>query len=153
LETLYREKLRLEEPAKYWNELEHQYLISGRWWMGGSAGVVVALACWVTHLIYQPPEVLTSDKFTLGGFKGTILIAAALSAFLYLMNLLVKIATSSYHLARDARERYQLTHVFLALIKDNAIELRTVKSFFRPCSAAPIPVSLKAIPAQRCRRH
>ena len=34
----------------------------------------------------------------------------------------MKLATSSYHLARGARERYQLTYIFLALIKENAME-------------------------------
>jgi hypothetical protein len=64
---------------------------------------------------------LTSNTFTLGGLRGTILVAAGVSAFLYLMNLFVKLATSSYHLARDARERYQLTYVFLALEKDGSV--------------------------------
>ena len=124
LEALCREKLRLEEPAKYWKNLEEQYIREGRLWTAGSAAVILALATWVTYLVYRPPEVLTSDKFTLGGFKGTILIAAGISAFPNIMNLSVKVATSSYHLARDARERFQLTHVFLALIKDGAIEVK-----------------------------
>ncbi len=122
LEQLYREKLRLEEPAKYWSQLESRYVKQGRLWIAGAALVVIALARWISILVYEPPAILNSDKFTLGGFKGAILIAAGISAFLYLMNLFVKVATSSYHLARDARERYQLTHVFLALIKDGAIE-------------------------------
>jgi hypothetical protein len=124
LENLYREKLRLEEPAKYWSELEDRYLKQGRLWIAGAAIVVFALAGWVSVLVYQPPAFLNSEKFTLGGVKGAILIAGGISAFLYLMNLFVKVATSSYHLARDARERYQLTHVFLALIKDGAIEAK-----------------------------
>lgn len=41
---------------------------------------------------------------------------------IFLINLFAKYATSAFHLARDARERYQLTHVYLALRNDKAVE-------------------------------
>jgi len=51
---------------------------------------------------------------TPNSFKAALLAAAAVSGMLYLINLGVKVSTSSFHLARDARERFQLTHVYLA---------------------------------------
>ena len=122
LETLYREKLRLEKPAAYWKELEAKYVRQGKWGVFSTALLAGAIAGCVGYLVYKPPEILKSDQFTLGGFKGAILIASAISALLYLTNLLVKIATSSFHLARDARERYQLTHVYLALKQEGAMD-------------------------------
>jgi hypothetical protein len=122
LEELYAEKLRLEKPAEYWRGLETHYNISGRWWIGGAMLLVLGLVGFVGALVYEPPAVLTADKFTLGGLRGALLIAAAVSGFLYLISLFVKVATSCYHLARDARERCELTYTFLALIKDKAIE-------------------------------
>jgi len=130
LETLYRTKLRLDEPAAYWKSLEKAYITQGRWWIGGTAGAILVLAGWVSYLLYRPPAIITSDKFTLGGFKAAIFIAAVISGFLYLTNLGARVATSSYHLARDARERLNLTHVFLALIKDNAIESKEREIIF-----------------------
>ena len=124
LSAAYREKLRLEDPAKYWGELERKYVVQGRIWIAATAAVVIALARWVSVLVYQPPDIFKEDKFTLSGIKGAILVAAGVAGFLYLINLVVKVVTSSYHLARDARERLQLTHVFLALIKEGAIEAK-----------------------------
>jgi len=124
LSAAYREKLRLEDPAKYWGDLEHQYIVAGRLWIVATAIAVIVLASWVSLFVYEPPDVFLGDKFTLSGIKGAILVAAGISGFLYFINLVVKVATSSYHLARDARERFQLTHVFLALIKEGAIEAK-----------------------------
>ena len=124
LEDTYREQLRLKKPAEYWKELEERYVKQGRWWIAGAAAIVVALASWMSELVYVPPAMINGDKFTLGGLRGTILIAVGISACLYLLNLFAKVATSCYHLARDARERYQLTHVFLALMEDRDIEAK-----------------------------
>jgi hypothetical protein len=93
-------------------------------WIVATAIAVIVLASWVSLFVYEPPDVFLGDKFTLSGIKGAILVAAGISGFLYFINLVVKVATSSYHLARDARERFQLTHVFLALIKEGAIEAK-----------------------------
>ena len=120
LEATFREKLRLEEPAKYWTELEKMYVKQGRRWIIGTVVLALLLAIGAGFVLYNTPAILSSDKFTLNGFKGAVLIAAAASGFLYLISVFVRVATSSYHLARDARERLQLTHVFLALIKDTA---------------------------------
>jgi hypothetical protein len=122
LEALYLEKLRLNEPAKYWGELQVEYQRQGLWWIGAAIAIAMLGIGWLTHFVYKPPEIWNSASFTLSGVKGALLIGAAISAILYILNLVIKIATSSYHLSRDARERQQLTHVFLALIKDNAIE-------------------------------
>ena len=43
------------------------------------------------------------------------------SVAVYIIRLFVKLALSSYHLARDAKEREQLTYVYLALNKEKAI--------------------------------
>lgn len=71
---------------------------------------------------YNPPLVFNDTKVTLSGIKGAVLIGAGISMMICLINLFVRLCISSFHLARDARERYQLTYVFLALIKDQAIK-------------------------------
>jgi hypothetical protein len=122
LETLYRDNLQLEKPAQYWKKLEQKYVRQGLYGTGTAVLFVLGIAMWVTHLVYQPPDLFKSENFTLGGVKGALLVAAAVSAMLYLANLLVKLATSSFHLARDARERYQLTYVYLALKQEGALQ-------------------------------
>ncbi len=121
IKTAYAEEMRLKEPATYWGELERTYKRQGLRWIRTAAVAIVVFCIAIGFIVYQPPALFHETKATLGGLKGALLIAAGISMFIYLINLFVKMATSSYHLARDARERLQLTHVFLALIKDSAM--------------------------------
>jgi len=122
LRSLYNEKLRLEQPATYWKELETKYGREGLGWVIATLFVVAVLVKGVWSFIYTPPNILKADAVTLSGLKGAVVIGAAISMVIYLINLLAKLATSAYHLSRDARERYQLTHVFLALANDRAVD-------------------------------
>ena len=122
LETAYSEKLRLERPARYWQVLVEILRVPRLRWSSVSALVVVALSSMAYHLVYSPPALLNDKEFTLGGFKGAVILTAGLSVVIYLLNLFVRLATSSFHLASDARERLQLTHVFLALLKEKGME-------------------------------
>jgi hypothetical protein len=54
--------------------------------------------------------------------RNAILLAFGVSLVVFLMRLFVRLATSAYHLSRDAKEREQLTHVFRALVNDKSIE-------------------------------
>jgi hypothetical protein len=54
--------------------------------------------------------------------RGALLTLVVLSVGAYFVALFVRLATSAQHLARDAKERLQLTHVYLALMKEGAIE-------------------------------
>ena len=122
LEKTFREKLRLEGPAKYWNTFADNYEKRGRKWRNwalGTAGVFVL--CIIGLLATSPPWFL-GPEFTAGSMRGTVLVALAVSVLIYFIRLFVKLSTSAYHLSRDARERYQLTHVFLAMVKEGAIQ-------------------------------
>ena len=121
LRGLYDEQLKLEAPAKYWEELEGDYRKQGHVWAVGTGIAVGVLAIAVFKLVYLPPEIFKSDRFTFSGFKGAVLVGGLISLFIYLINLMTRLAVSSHHLARDAKERYQLTRVYLALKKDGSI--------------------------------
>lgn len=43
------------------------------------------------------------------------------SLALYIVHFLAKFSVSSYHLARDAEERKQLTYVYLSLLEKGAV--------------------------------
>jgi len=130
LEATYAEKLKLEGPAKYWKDVEELYGKKGGIWVGASVGSALTLAAVAVGLLYHPAAVLLGPVaqagkepgFSLAGLRGTLLVALIVSVGVYIIHLFVKLATSAYHLQRDATERYQLTLVFLALTKDSTIE-------------------------------
>lgn len=122
IKNAYNDQLSLQEPAQYWMDLEDKYVKSGRVWVGLAFLLIASLVLLVGLIVYSPPGLLTDEKAVLGGIKGAIFIGAALSMVIYGINLLFKLSISSFHLARDARERFQLTRVFLALLKNNSME-------------------------------
>lgn len=122
IEQAYDEQMRLKQPADYWSILEKTYKRSGKIWAGVTTFAVLVLAGIAFAVAYNPPSVFNDTKVTLSGIKGAVLIGAGISMMIYLINLFVRLCVSSFHLARDARERYQLTYVFLALIKGQAIQ-------------------------------
>jgi hypothetical protein len=118
LEELYERKLQLSAPCDYWKKLEGEYSRKGHGWAFASVGIGAAIFWAARGIVYQPPEILKSPEFTLGGLKGALILTVGFSIAVYLVTLLVRLATSAYHLAADARERRQLTYVYLALTKE-----------------------------------
>lgn len=123
LETTYNEKLKLEAPSKYWDELHNYYNDKGKLWTWCaiiSSFIIMALLLGVLYNI--PNELKVSiSSLNLESLRATLLLTIVISIGIYLIRLFVKLALSSYHLSRDAKERYQLTYVYLALIKDKSI--------------------------------
>lgn len=122
LQKSFSEQLSLKEPAKYWKDMKEGYERQSIL-LGISAIIGVGGLTWfVSNLIYVPPALLTDSTVQYGYIKGALLLGGALSAIIYILNLLVRISTSSLHLSRDARERYQLTRVYLALVAQGAMD-------------------------------
>jgi len=121
MEDTYREKLRLEQPTEYWRGLETRYEMKGR--IGVLFATLLVVGFWwsAQRLVYNPPAAWSGASLTPAGVKSAILLAVSISAVAYLLHLTVRLSTSSYHLARDARERLQLTYMFLALLKDGKV--------------------------------
>ncbi len=122
LEDTYKEKLKLEAPAKYWAELEDDYEKRGILWRRWAIFSSIVLMILLTCILYKLPDYfIDSSGFTFDVIKGTIILTIIVSLGVYLIRLFVKLTTSSYHLARDAKERYQLTYIYLALLKDSEL--------------------------------
>lgn len=121
LRKVYNEELRLKEPAKYWDELKKDYDKKGMYWTFSALGVGLILGLVLVLIFYNFPFWL-KGQITSDHLKGFIIFALFISVFTYLLSIFVKYATSCFHLSRDANERHQLTHVYLALLKDKAIE-------------------------------
>ncbi len=56
------------------------------------------------------------------GIKWSIILITIISLLAYGIKILARLTFSTYHLSRDAEEREQLTHVYLALKKDTSVE-------------------------------
>lgn len=124
LEHTYQELLRLKKPAEYWNQRASKLNKEG-WkavhWLVG----LVAFACVTLYLLLW----LTPDGMLLSFIKGqasaikwSIVYVTFITFLAYSIRALNKVAFSSFHLARDAEEREQLTYVYLSLMKDSAVD-------------------------------
>jgi hypothetical protein len=122
LAKAYNEHLRLEAPVKYWDDIGSRYLKSGRLWVWLTVIIAFTVAGAIAAFLYWPPKVFDADKITPAEIRWLVLLALGASVIVYILHMFVKFATSSYHLHRDAQERRQLTYVYLALIKEKAME-------------------------------
>ena len=122
LEDLYQNKLMLEAPVKYWGKLEERHRKTGRSFAIATVLIVIALVGILGLVLYNwPPVWLEAGKWNLNTLKGTFLLLTITSLSFYIVHFLAKFAVSSYHLARDAEERKQLTYIYLSLRQKNAI--------------------------------
>jgi hypothetical protein len=123
LEKAYNELLSLKSPAKYWNLRAIKLKIEGweaiKWLL-----ILVAITCASLYfLLWQTPEgmLLSFIKGEASAIKWSIIYVTFVAFLTFGIRALNKIAFSSFHLARDAEEREQLTFVYLALIKEGVV--------------------------------
>lgn len=124
LEKLYREKLKLEAPAKYWSERAKKLRSEGYAWL---AGLMLSISIGVFILIWALNEIAvgTLDKVFQNagtGIKWSVLFITLVSFVAFAIKTFSKLTFSSFHLVRDAEERQQLTYVYLALKKEKDID-------------------------------
>lgn len=124
LEKTYDEKLKLEEPAKYWAETAIEHRKKGNWWFVGLASVVLVSIVLFTKLIFTITDGQWEAVFgeTGSSIRMSILLLFLASILIFTIRVLNKLMLSSYHLARDADERHKLVFTYLALINDSSID-------------------------------
>lgn len=123
-EDLYKEKLRLEAPAKYWNERALKLKLEGNKYLNWLIGVSVIAAILLFTLLMSLGTDYFESAFNdkIKGIKWSIILVTIVSLLAFAIKILSKMTFSSFHLSRDAEEREQLTHFYLALKKDTTIE-------------------------------
>jgi hypothetical protein len=124
LEKTYEELLRLKKPAEYWS-LRAITLKAEGWKAVKWLIVLIVFTCITLYsLLWLTPEgmLLSFVKGNAQAIKWSIVYVTFISFLAFGIRALNKIAFSSFHLARDAEEREQLTYVYLSLIKDNAVD-------------------------------
>ncbi len=123
LEAAYSKKLQLEGPALHWKHLSRFYL----WWGWGllvsSLLLGVVAIGGLLWLLFQADTIviLNENKLSLSTIRASLILIAATSMAGYLLHLFTKLAISCFHLSRDYRERFQLTNVFLALLREGDV--------------------------------
>lgn len=123
-ESLYREKLRLEAPADYWKKRAIELKKEGNKYLNWLIGTSIVSAI----LLFTLLMCLGTDYFekafsdNIKGIKWSIILITIVSLLAFTIKILSKMTFSSFHLSRDAEEREQLTHFYLALKKDTTIE-------------------------------
>lgn len=124
MKELFRDGLRFAGPVKYWKERSLQMKKDGAKWMKWFTGSVILTAASIFTLLWLVPEEMTASLFNgdPAAIKWTLLFVTFISFMTYGVRTFAKLTFSSYHLARDAEEREQLTHVYLALKKDANVE-------------------------------
>ncbi len=126
LEKLFKEKLKLSEPAKYWEDRGKKMRTSGNWYLVLLIilmGVVVASLCYL--MVSTPEQIYISffEKDKSAAIRWSIIYISFVSFLAYAIRAVAKVMFSSFHLARDSDERHTLTYFYLSLLKDENNEL------------------------------
>ena len=121
LEEAYKEHLKLEASAQYWETTDKDYTKKGRLWLGISISFAAIIVCGLIAILIHMPNVFSEETHWFDILKNSTIITVITSISIYLLRIFVKISMSSFHLARDAKERNKLCFLFLALIRDGAV--------------------------------
>ncbi|AQG80403.1 DUF6161 domain-containing protein [Spirosoma montaniterrae] len=125
LENTYKQKLKLEEPAKYWSQRADNLKTQG-WWFLGIMVVLVFGTCWsLGQILWSTPEQIYSSWFgddKSAAIRWSIIYVTLISFIAFCIRALTKVMFSSFHLARDCEERYTLTYFYLSLLKDSQVD-------------------------------
>lgn len=125
LEDTYREKLKLEEPAKYWNDRASKLKAQG-WITLTLIIVLVGITCWsLAEILWTAPEQIYESWFgndKSAAIRWSIIYITLISFIAYAIRALTKFMFSSFHLSRDCEERHTLTYFYLSLLNDSKVD-------------------------------
>ena len=121
LERIYSEKLKLSEPANYWNTVDEDYTKKGTAWFIGSIAISLIIIVGLVTFLIKAPLIFSENYHWFDNIKNSAIITVVASIAIYMLRLSVKMSMSSYHLARDARERNNLAYFYLSLIEKDAV--------------------------------
>ena len=121
LENLYENKLRIEEPADYWKLMSEMYAKKGKAWLIAGCALAALIVAMLICIIIFVPNVFDADSHWFDILKNSAIVTVIAGVAIYVLRIFVKMALSSFHLGRDAKEREQLSYYYLSLIEKKAI--------------------------------
>lgn len=114
----------MEAPADYWKKRGKVLKSDGQKFLIWLIILIVFAANGLFILLFQIPDGMLlkvfDDKVT--AIKWSIILVTMVSLLAYGIKILARLTFSSYHLSRDAEEREQLTHFYLALKQDTSVK-------------------------------
>lgn len=120
LENTYREKLKLEEPEKLWNEKAKNcgkaYKLWGVFVILLSGAIVYFVNKIITEFYFNSRLNSISDNDVLNYFPKTFLFVGILSLALYVLRVFIKITLSNKHLQLEYEQKAALTRFYQALV-------------------------------------
>jgi hypothetical protein len=128
LEALYTNVLRFKPATQYWETRATTLHATGMKWGRWLFGVTVASCLLFSGLFWILfSSDITLPKFSVQHWQAIVLLVAILSLVAFAVRSFAKLTFSSFHLARDAEERKELTYVYLALSHDAMVDTETRK--------------------------
>lgn len=121
LEKVYREKLRLEAPAKHWDEMAKKYNSKGTKWLWISVAVAVAVITILLSCFFYMSMAKTENISWFGVVRNYVILTATVGIGVYMLRLFVRMCMSCYHQARDAEERSKLASFYLSLFEKGVV--------------------------------
>jgi len=125
LENTYKEKLKLSEPANYW-QTRAEILKKQGWIAFGALIIFVGIVVWsLGELLWNVPDQIYSSFFKgdkSAAIRWSIIYVTFISFMAFTVRAITKVMFSSFHLARDSEERHTLTYFYLSLLKDSKVE-------------------------------
>lgn len=124
LEEAYSKKLQLEGPAQYWDKLAKSYLKRGWGLLFLTFALGMAMITILLNILLDIDAIplFNQTELSLKTIRGSLILIVLTSIAGYLIHLFTKLSISSFHLSRDYRERFQLTNVFLAFLRDGDVK-------------------------------
>lgn len=101
--------------------MSRSYHRNGIGWLIASGVIAVATIIGLVFLIINTANLFGKDSYWFNLLKDTALLTVITSVAIYILRITVKLALSSLHLSRDAKEREQLSYFYLALIESKGI--------------------------------
>jgi|APLak6261669570_1056073.scaffolds.fasta_scaffold09058_1 hypothetical protein len=121
IKTTYVELMRLKGPAEYWHRRANECRAQGKNW-AGLLGATIIIAGFIFVSLMLAWLHAYNTELKLSTLEGAAIFAAIVSLFAFAIKTLSKLTFSSFHLQRDAEEREQLVHLYLALSNENKID-------------------------------
>lgn len=125
LEATYNELLKLKAPAKYWGDRADKLKEEGKTFMGWLIALVALGSISLFLLLLLSPDDMLTSIFSnnkAAAIRWSIVFITFISFLFFGIRALTRAMFSSYHLARDAEEREQLTYLYLALSKEATVD-------------------------------
>jgi len=121
LESEYRENLRFKGPAQYWQHAANTHIFWGLMW-GTILLLIVVLGMIEISDFFKTWLEGKQLKIQLDTIQGAAMFITFISAYAFILSVLSKLTLSSVHLYRDAKEREQLTHLYLSLSNETDLD-------------------------------